>query len=520
MKLSDNTAKIHFPQDDRSFLFFQSQQRTIKRGATPLATLLLADDSLTTQKVVNLTFADEGVEVITASDGDTALQLFHDRRPDIVLADVNMPGMNGYALCEEIRKTEAKTPVVLLVGSFEPFDAQEAHRVGANDYLTKPFSSIRRLVATVLAFVDDQGTAEPIVDADEVQEISVEPINVGETHESPGLEQTAEQTESSSPTPESGDQPPDTEPSIDVSDAVEVSAQDNAVEPLEIQPGPTPIPEPDPRATVDIEELYSQSFVETIEMPRAVAESVRFDDVSADDELIETTYTGSPSEAIGQQVDDAGASETPMSTAADIENPVSQESWESNVPSENLPLEPTVNADNTSDTVPGQTQEFTAEPTSTTDARTEEYNFESRLEEAYFEPAAVVEATNENENSGDAANEVIAPVVGAFEDTSSTENLFVDQSPASTPWDTVASPGERVVSFDDSNLLELPGAASLHTHEKAEHSGDVSPEMVERIAQIVASQMSEQLIREIAERVVPLVVEQSLSRNRNDANDQ
>ena len=46
-----------------------------------MATLLLADDSLTTQKVVNLTFADEGVEVITASDGDTALQLFHERRP-------------------------------------------------------------------------------------------------------------------------------------------------------------------------------------------------------------------------------------------------------------------------------------------------------------------------------------------------------------------------------------------------------------------------------------------------------
>ena len=106
-----------------------------------MATLLLADDSLTTQKVVNLTFVDEGIEVITAEDGDTALQLFHERQPDVVLADVNMPGLNGYEVCEEIRKTNdsQKTPVVLLVGSFEPFDAEAAYRVGANDYLTKPF---------------------------------------------------------------------------------------------------------------------------------------------------------------------------------------------------------------------------------------------------------------------------------------------------------------------------------------------------------------------------------------------
>lgn len=113
--------------------------------------LLLADDSITIQKVVNLTFADEGIEVITFGDGDAALDGIEEIKPDIVLADVNMPGLNGYQLCELIRGNEAtkSVPVVLLVGSFEPFDKDEADRVGADRYLTKPFSSIAELVATV-----------------------------------------------------------------------------------------------------------------------------------------------------------------------------------------------------------------------------------------------------------------------------------------------------------------------------------------------------------------------------------
>lgn len=113
--------------------------------------LLLADDSITIQKVVNLTFADEGIEVIAFGDGDTALESLDEVKPDIVLADVHMPGLNGYQICELIRGNEAtkNVPVVLLVGSFEPFDKDEADRVGANRYLTKPFSSIAELVAMV-----------------------------------------------------------------------------------------------------------------------------------------------------------------------------------------------------------------------------------------------------------------------------------------------------------------------------------------------------------------------------------
>ncbi|MGI9035424.1 MAG: response regulator [Pyrinomonadaceae bacterium] len=118
--------------------------------------LLLADDSITIQKVVNLTFADEGIEVLTVGDGDAAMEKLAAFKPDLIMADVNMPGLNGYQICEKIKQSAdfSQTPVILLVGSFEPFDETEAQRVGADDFLTKPFQSIRQLINKVTELLD------------------------------------------------------------------------------------------------------------------------------------------------------------------------------------------------------------------------------------------------------------------------------------------------------------------------------------------------------------------------------
>ncbi len=118
--------------------------------------LLLADDSITIQKVVNLTFADEGIEVISVSDGNAAIEKLAEFTPDLVMVDINMPGLSGYEICERIRANQetSRVPVILLVGSFEPFDEAEAQRVGANDFLTKPFQSIRQLVTKVSGLLD------------------------------------------------------------------------------------------------------------------------------------------------------------------------------------------------------------------------------------------------------------------------------------------------------------------------------------------------------------------------------
>jgi CheY-like chemotaxis protein len=125
--------------------------------------LLLADDSLTIQKVVSLTFGDEGMEVIAVSNGDEALKQLDVFAPDIVLADVHMPEPNGYRVCEHVKRDARlrDTPVLLLVGTFEPFNEAEARRVGADDVLTKPFQSIRELVSKVGQLLSGRKEEQP-----------------------------------------------------------------------------------------------------------------------------------------------------------------------------------------------------------------------------------------------------------------------------------------------------------------------------------------------------------------------
>lgn len=104
-------------------------------------TLLLADDSVTIQRVIELTFADEDIRVVAVSDGDEAIERLDADPPDIVLADVGMPGKSGYDVAEYIKRSPrlAHIPVVLLTGAFEPIDQEKAARAGCDAVLAKPF---------------------------------------------------------------------------------------------------------------------------------------------------------------------------------------------------------------------------------------------------------------------------------------------------------------------------------------------------------------------------------------------
>ncbi|OGW53297.1 MAG: hypothetical protein A2Y81_12660, partial [Nitrospirae bacterium RBG_13_43_8] len=108
-----------------------------------LPRLLLADDSITIHKVVELVLSGEGFEIKMTSDGEDALAAIPSFSPDIVLADVEMPKMNGYLLCEKIKKdpSTSKIPVLLLAGAFEPFDEESAKKVGADGFVIKPFDA-------------------------------------------------------------------------------------------------------------------------------------------------------------------------------------------------------------------------------------------------------------------------------------------------------------------------------------------------------------------------------------------
>jgi CheY-like chemotaxis protein len=104
-------------------------------------TLLLADDSVTIQRVIELTFADEDIDVIAVSNGDQAIERLESAPPDIVLADIGMPGKNGYEVAQYIRQSArlAHIPVVLLTGAFEPVDQALASQAGCDGVLAKPF---------------------------------------------------------------------------------------------------------------------------------------------------------------------------------------------------------------------------------------------------------------------------------------------------------------------------------------------------------------------------------------------
>jgi len=138
--------------------------------------LLLADDSVAIQKVIDLTFTDEGMQVITTGDGTAALEKLNHSKPDVVLADVFMPGVDGYELCKFIKQSERfrGVPVMLLVGSFEPFDEAQAKRAGADDVVTKPFQSIRDLVSRVGLLVNRTHAPDQAATADEKSTFAVE----------------------------------------------------------------------------------------------------------------------------------------------------------------------------------------------------------------------------------------------------------------------------------------------------------------------------------------------------------
>jgi CheY-like chemotaxis protein len=137
--------------------------------------LLLADDSITIQKVIGITFANEDYDLEIVDNGDAALEKARALRPDLILADVFMPGRNGYELCAAIKQDNAlrHIPVLLLTGTFEPFDEAKARASGADSWIAKPFESqalierVEQLLASPPAPAAAPAAEEPVFAAGE-----------------------------------------------------------------------------------------------------------------------------------------------------------------------------------------------------------------------------------------------------------------------------------------------------------------------------------------------------------------
>ena len=112
--------------------------------------VLVVDDSPTVRKIVQLTLQRERIRVVTAGDGLSALAAVTDEEPDLILLDIMLPRMDGYNICQVIRKNMAyrDMPIIMLSGKDGLFDRMRGKLAGSTEYITKPFDSAE-LVAVV-----------------------------------------------------------------------------------------------------------------------------------------------------------------------------------------------------------------------------------------------------------------------------------------------------------------------------------------------------------------------------------
>ena len=111
--------------------------------------ILLVDDDPNIRQLVNLYLEKEGFEVVMADRGDEALKLFRESPPSLILLDVMLPGMDGWQVCREVRKT-SNIPIIMLTAKDETFDKVLGLELGADDYVVKPFD-MKELVARIKA---------------------------------------------------------------------------------------------------------------------------------------------------------------------------------------------------------------------------------------------------------------------------------------------------------------------------------------------------------------------------------
>jgi len=138
--------------------------------------VLLADDSATIQKLVEMALSDSDFHLLAVSDGQQAVDRLSEFQPDVILADAIMPKLNGYEVCQHVKSNPAfrHIPVILLTGRFQPFDEDQANQVGIDKRVVKPFSQ-DQLVSAMLELIEAAAA-----EAAPVDELTEETFSVDE----------------------------------------------------------------------------------------------------------------------------------------------------------------------------------------------------------------------------------------------------------------------------------------------------------------------------------------------------
>jgi CheY-like chemotaxis protein len=465
--------------------------------------ILLADDSITIQKVIELTFSDEDFEVVTVGNGRAAIEKVQDVRPDLVLCDIIMPEKDGYEVCDFIKKTPGLShiPVLLLTGAFEPFDQDRANRVGCDGFLAKPFEP-QTLIAKVKDLLNQTAT----------RTIAGGPRAVAAPAPAPSPAPSAPEPPMAPPyaAPSASSHAPPSAPALHhEADSEPAFISDEPLEETPTMISPTyeeggrhvydepPVPPPGAE-TPPAEEL---SYVEELS--------------DAEGELMDV----SPEESATLQ----GEPEAEAEAEPEAEEEPASSAWAQ--PTVEVPLETRAQA--------------------SVEARTSEPGFDQVFEEE--KPAAAAPAAP-------AAKPAAAPTTAQTEDFGFVRTQDVSGSPATPSLPSAAAPETVREGFGWVRQADLPGTppapptthgfASAPEPEKrapepfeeeppaaessfgtvaasasepsAPPSGaaevGVPMDMVEKIAQRVVAQISEKVIREIAWEVIPDLAENLLKK--------
>ncbi len=140
--------------------------------------IMIVDDDSNICELLRLYLEKEGLATTIAGDGESALRVFREESPDLILLDIMLPLLDGWQVCREIRKL-ARTPIIMLTAKGEVFDKVLGLELGADDYVTKPFDT-KEVVARIKAVLRRGGSVE--VEESAIKEVRFDRLSVNLTN--------------------------------------------------------------------------------------------------------------------------------------------------------------------------------------------------------------------------------------------------------------------------------------------------------------------------------------------------
>ncbi len=482
--------------------------------------ILLADDSITIQKVIELTFSDEDFEVVTVGNGRLAIEKAQEVRPDIVLCDIIMPEKDGYEVCDFIKKNAAlaHVPVLLLTGAFEPFDQERAARVGCDGFLAKPFEP-QTLIAKVKDLLSQASTRQAPAPAPRPAPPAPAPETYAPVAEAMPVFEPEFETPPVAPAPQPFE--PTAPPYAPAAPAFEPASYEPAPvvyepQPVSYEPAPAapfqPAPSPVPSAAPVPESSYAEappSFADALEMPEpptaepypnppaepyssaAPADNDLYGVADAIEAGPEELMSLSPEPAAPRPV----AAQPPADDASTLMFQAINEPAPWSQPTVEVPLETRAQAGVEQMAVDTPVFEEVFEET---DVPTLPTNVEP--------PPPPAPATRHPAPSfAERAPAPVAAMPPPPPAPAIDRPAAVPPAPPPAPV-SQAAPADEDLSFAELTAAAQPAeAAASHSSEAAQVS--VPMDMVAQIAQRVVAQISERVVREVAWEVIPDLAE-------------